>query len=318
MCAQGAIKRYIAANFAAGPNERGVKSALRFGLARGMFVKAKALFKLPAEAQSSAAARATATIHGIPAWWCAMRQAWAVVLSDEARTGAARFERFVFSRVDLLYHTSMGSWRDYPHDWHSSSSRCPDMWWALRRAKFLPLMEQSLLKPFNCRCGRRPTLQKVLLQVGLHAKRTPPSRSHCSLLAIDPDARLVPRSYWMNAESSWWQWHYWLCEPSPMQTCKPWGARFIRGVVGSFSVAENAAKRRPPLVCPGAPFLLDEYGRVQDGKSGYTYQCCAFKHRRERNGTNCSAPWHRAVVQTSRGDLVTSSDSCSGASGPGA
>jgi hypothetical protein len=48
-------------------------------------------------------------------WWCSMRLARGTVLSHEQRT-RKEFNRIVFSRVDLLFSTSMGSWRMYPNE----------------------------------------------------------------------------------------------------------------------------------------------------------------------------------------------------------
>mmetsp|Transcript_52254 Transcript_52254/g.117387 ORF Transcript_52254/g.117387 Transcript_52254/m.117387 type:complete len:359 (-) Transcript_52254:564-1640(-) len=82
-------------------------------------------------------------------WWCTMRQAWARVLLHEKRMQVVH-SRIAFSRVDLLFHDSMGSWQIYPHEWHSSCAVCPDMFWFFSRKLGGQVLADTLLKPLNC------------------------------------------------------------------------------------------------------------------------------------------------------------------------
>jgi len=97
----------------------------------------------------------------LPRWWCTMLKAWQALLALERRErtlsvgdrdqhalrargpgdeelphwqgDAQVHDRILFSRVDLLYLNSMGSWRHYTHPWHSANADCPDFFWAMSR-----------------------------------------------------------------------------------------------------------------------------------------------------------------------------------------
>ena len=81
-------------------------------------------------------------------------------------------------------------------------------------------------------------------------------------------------SHWYK---SWWAWYYWI---HPER-----GVPFVRGIEGSFSVADNPHKvdgsPRGAQTCEGAPRFTDPHGRLQD-KFQKTWGCLTCGANRSR------------------------------------
>ena len=92
-------------------------------------------------------------------WWGSMQRAWTLVEAWERRSGKS-FEQIVFTRPDLQFHSSFGSFREYDaRFWHASLDP-PDAFWLLPRdvaadALTLLKMVQHCNSQTSC-CKRRP------------------------------------------------------------------------------------------------------------------------------------------------------------------
>lgn len=64
--------------------------------------------------------------------WCSMWLALRVVQQHESHRGF-NFSRLVYSRVDMLFESSMGPWSAYRQEWHSGHLYCHDFFWILSR-----------------------------------------------------------------------------------------------------------------------------------------------------------------------------------------
>ena len=64
--------------------------------------------------------------------WCSMWLAWDHVQQHEQSSGL-KFSRVVYSRVDVLFESSMGHWTAYTEEWHSGHMYCHDFYWVLSR-----------------------------------------------------------------------------------------------------------------------------------------------------------------------------------------
>ena len=85
----------------------------------------------------------------LPAWWCTMRSAWAHVrLHEQSRQ--VIHSRVLFSRVDLVFVKSVGSWKHYLRPWHTVNIRCPDMFWALSRKMAALVLGSTLDRAAAC------------------------------------------------------------------------------------------------------------------------------------------------------------------------
>lgn len=91
----------------------------------------------------------------LAAWtpfWCTMWQAWTRVEAHE-RARAMRFERFVFSRVDELYSSTMGSWSEYTRPWHSAHAMCADVFWLFTERRMAACALTVFQVQVNCTYG---------------------------------------------------------------------------------------------------------------------------------------------------------------------
>lgn len=85
-------------------------------------------------------------------WYCTMGESWKLLLREERRTGI-RHTRVLFSRIDLLYSSSMGRWDRYTAPWHSAHWGCPDMFWVLSRNLAAKVLGRTFLEQLRCSPG---------------------------------------------------------------------------------------------------------------------------------------------------------------------
>ncbi len=97
-------------------------------------------------------------------WWGSMRLCWRAVVKFEAEqqqvqskaahgTAPFSFDRVVFTRPDITYWRSLGTWEDYPGDWYSGPRRFPDMLWLLRRAAAARVLGETYDTFLECAAG---------------------------------------------------------------------------------------------------------------------------------------------------------------------
>ena len=119
----------------------------------------------------------------LAAWtpiWCTMWLAWQHVLRHEEQRGS-QFSRVLYSRVDVLFTSSMGHWAAYTQEWHSGHLYCHDFVWVLSRrmaACALTVFPVQLRCQPNTQCCK-PTRDCNEIEDALSTETPPPGPLPC-------------------------------------------------------------------------------------------------------------------------------------------
>ena len=96
-----------------------------------------------------------------------MASAWGQVMAHEATSGR-RFDRIVFSRPDVRYHTPFGPWCLYrKHVWYTGGDGAPDFFWIMPRDVAKHVLGATLHTFLHCAPGE-PCCAGL---AALHARR---------------------------------------------------------------------------------------------------------------------------------------------------